>query len=216
MPEEFYSKQIELLIKQLKSKGISNAKILNAMQKIQRHKFIDKQLLDEPYADIPQAIGCNQTISQPYIVALMTDLLDLSPLEKILEIGTGSGYQTAILCEMAKEVYSIERIKKLHDQASINLKQSAYSNYKLKLGDGTLGWVDHAPYDAILVTAKAPEIPRPLIEQLSYKGRLIIPVGKENPQKLLKITKTHSGYETECICWVSFVPLIGEYGFEAN
>lgn len=216
MFEDHYIKQRELLINQLKIKGIHDQKILNVMLKVERHKFIDKKLLDEPYSDIPQSIGYNQTISQPYIVALMTNFLNLSGEERVLEIGTGSGYQTAILCEMAKEVYSVERIKELHDQASETLKQCGYSNYNLKAGDGTLGWIEHAPYDAIIVTAKAPEIPKPLIEQLSSGGRLIIPVGKDSPQKLFRITKTKTGYNTEHVCNVYFVPLIGEYGFKSD
>jgi len=178
MQEEKYKYERESLIDGIRRKGICDEKVLEAMLKVPRHEFVEKSFWLNAYEDAPQGIGCGQTISQPYIVALMTECLKLSGTEKVLELGTGCGYQTAILCELAKEVYSVERIEKLYKKSKKNLESLGYKNVQLHLGDGTLGWEDNAPYDAIIVTATSPDVPPPLKEQLSIGGRMIIPIGK--------------------------------------
>ena len=209
-----YTKKRESLVKGLKLKGIKDSKVLEALLKVPRHDFIGKNLTIDPYKDGPQSIGYGQTISQPYIVALMTESLKLKGSETVLEIGTGCGYQTAILCELVKKVYSIERIKELSLKADKNLTAQGYQNYELKLDDGTIGWQEKAPFDAIIVTATAPDIPEPLINQLATGGRMVIPVGKDSPQELICITKTSENFIKEYICRVYFVPLIGKYGWK--
>lgn len=210
--DKFVHQHLEL-INQLKRKGITDKKVLEVMARVPRHEFIEKRLLLDPYEDAPQSIGSGQTISQPYIVALMTEKLFLKEAEKVLEIGTGCGYQTAILCELSEKVFSVERIENLHKLAASNLTKLGYKNFQLNLGDGTMGWEEYAPYDAIMVTAKAPEIPETLIAQLAQGGRLVIPVGKTSAQKLLKLTKHKDGFVMEHLCDVVFVPLIGKYGW---
>ena len=209
-----YTQRRQDLIAGLKRKGIMDDRVLEAMLKIPRHEFIDNLFFVDPYEDGPQTIGYGQTISQPYIVALMTESLSLTGEEKVLELGTGCGYQTAVLCELAKYVYSIERIEKLFKKSTNNLSKLGYNNYELKFADGTLGWVENAPYDAIIVTATAPDVPEPLKEQLAFGGRLVIPVGKASPQKLICITKTDKGFHTKYLCGVFFVPLIGQYAWD--
>lgn len=191
---------------QIKSKGIKDNKVLAAMLKVPRHEFIPGQLHDQAYADYPLPIGHEQTISQPYIVALMTELLELKGNEKVLEIGTGSGYQAAILAEIAKKVISMERIDALTENCKKIL--SKYKNIKLVVGDGTKGYPKEAPYDAIIVTAAAERIPEALIDQLNENGILVIPVGDFLYQKLLQIKKTKDKLTEKHICDVRFVPLI--------
>ena len=184
-----FEKERELMVEtQIKARNIKDKKVLEAMLKVPRHEFIPKQLLDEAYADYPLSIGNRQTISQPYIVALMTELLELNKDKIVLEIGTGSGYQAAILSKIAKKVTSIERIDKLSSRSRNILKK--YKNIKQIKGDGTKGYAKGAPYDAIIVTAAAQEIPKALIDQLKEQGILVIPVGNQFYQKLLKIKKT--------------------------
>ena len=214
MKEDKNTRRRYELVEGLKRKGIRNKRVLEAMLKVPRHEFVESSIWVDPYEDAPQSIGSGQTISQPYIVALMTEYLALTGTEKVLEIGTGCGYQTAVLCELAKEVYSIERIELLYKKSKQNLDKLGYKNFTLKLGDGTLGWQEFAPYDAIIVTATAPEIPAPLKEQLAVSGRLVIPVGKSSPQELVCVIKDGDSYFTKHICGVYFVPLIGKHAWD--
>ncbi|HSO71184.1 MAG TPA: protein-L-isoaspartate(D-aspartate) O-methyltransferase, partial [Thermodesulfobacteriota bacterium] len=174
---------------QLVARGISDPKVLYAMQKVPRHLFVEEALQNQAYGDFPLPIGEQQTISQPYIVAFMTEALKLTGVEKVLEIGTGTGYQAAILAELAPEVYSIERVYSLVSRARRILESLRYFNVKIKASDGTLGWPEEAPFDAIIVTAAAPGIPKPLLDQLAMGGRLIIPVGDRQTQSLDLVRK---------------------------
>lgn len=177
-------------------------RVLQAVQQVPRHKFIKEK--GAGYLDTPLPIGFGQTISQPYIVAYMTDKLDINPLDKVLEIGTGSGYQTVILAEMAYDIYSVERIFKLSQRTEKLLRQLGYINIKLKVGDGYKGWKENAPYDRIIVTAMSNEIPQELIKQLNVGGKMIIPY----KGKLELITKTKTSYDQESLIGVVFVPLV--------
>lgn len=199
---------------QLIPRGITDPKVLGAMRRVPRHLFIDEALWGEAYNDYPVPIGEKQTISQPYIVALMTQALKLTGTEKVLEIGTGSGYQTAVLAEIANKVYSIERIRSLSQKARRILDQLKYFNVVLKVDDGTQGWPEEAPFEAIIVTAAAPFVPVPLMDQLAVNGRLVIPVGDRFSQDLLRVTKTEEGLKEENLGGVRFVSLIGEHGWK--
>jgi protein-L-isoaspartate(D-aspartate) O-methyltransferase len=199
---------------QLVARGISDAKVLYAMGKVPRHLFVEDALQNQAYGDFPLPIGDQQTISQPYIVAFMTEALKLAGEEKVLEIGTGCGYQAAILAELAPEVYSIERLHTLASRARRILGSLRYFNVKIKVGDGTLGWPEEAPFDAIMVTAAAPGIPRPLLDQLAMGGRLVIPVGDRESQTLDVVTKTPEGLQHDYRGGCRFVKLIGSYGWE--
>ena len=198
---------------QLVSRGIDDPRVLQAMGKIPREYFIDESLRDQGYADRPLPIGKDQTISQPYVVALMTQALELKGNERVLEIGTGSGYQTAILAELAKVVYSVERIESLLEGARQALDGLGYTNIYLMVSDGTVGWIEHAPYEAIIVTAGAPRIPEPLTDQLNEGGRLCIPVGDRFSQELVKVTKKNGHLLEKSLGGVRFVSLIGEHGW---
>jgi protein-L-isoaspartate(D-aspartate) O-methyltransferase len=198
---------------QLIPRGISNPRVLEAFRKIERHKFIPEELRSSAYGDFPVPIGDGQTISQPYIVALMSECLDLHGGEKVLEIGTGSGYQTAILAELSKEVYSIERFESLSKHAAIILAELAYTNVRLKVGDGTLGWPEEAPFERIVVTAASPHIPLPLTEELAEKGKLLLPIGESFSQALTLVEKKGNRLESKAICGCVFVPLVGKYGW---
>jgi protein-L-isoaspartate(D-aspartate) O-methyltransferase len=209
------SKAREKMVReQLVPRGINDSRVLAAMGKIPRHLFVEEPLWGEAYNDYPMPIGERQTISQPYIVALMTQALELKGHEKVLEIGTGSGYQTAILAELSYKVYSIERIRSLFQRARRILDQLKYFNVVIKVSDGTQGWPEEAPFEALIITAASPEIPTPLLEQLAPNGRMIIPVGDRYTQTLKKITKTENGYEEKELCGVRFVSLIGEHGWK--
>ena len=199
---------------QLIPRGINDPRVLAAMGKVPRHLFMEEALWGEAYNDYPVPIGDRQTISQPYIVALMTQFLELKGQEKVLEIGTGSGYQTAILAELSHKVYSIERIRSLYLKARKMLDQLNYFNVVLKVYDGTQGWPEESPFDAIMVTAASPDIPEPLLEQLTQNGRMIIPVGDRYSQTLKKIIKRETGFEEEDLGGVRFVSLIGKHGWE--
>ncbi len=174
---------------QLIPRGINDPRVLDAFQKVERHKFIPKDLASNAYADFPVPIGNGQTISQPYIVALMTECLNLTGEEKVLEIGTGSGYQTAILAELSKEVYSVERFENLAKNAQDLLNELGYANIKVKVGDGTLGWPEAAPFDRIIITAASARIPLPLTQQLKANGKLIMPLGESFSQVLTLFEK---------------------------
>jgi protein-L-isoaspartate(D-aspartate) O-methyltransferase len=201
---------------QLIPRGIRNQRVLDVFYKVERHKFIPEEQRDNAYADFPIPIGAGQTISQPYIVALMTECLDLSGGEKILEIGTGSGYQAAILAQLSKEVYSIERFELLAKKAKMLFDELGYKNIKLKIGDGTLGWGEEAMFDRIIITAASPEIPSPLIEQLKDGGKLILPLGEILSQVLTLFEKKDNKLYSHEICGCMFVPLVGKFGLLKN
>ncbi len=210
----FTDKRERMVREQLKTRGISDSRVMDAMKKIPRHIFVPPDVVDEAYNDYPLPIGNGQTISQPYMVALMTEALELKGDEKTLEIGTGSGYQTAILAELSKEVYTIERILALFEKAKNILKKLGYKNVFFKAGDGSLGWPEHKPYDAIIVTAGSPKIPMPLLEQLANNGRLVIPVGDRFSQELIKVTKSKDEFVKESLGGCRFVDLIGIHGWK--
>ncbi|OGX45506.1 MAG: protein-L-isoaspartate O-methyltransferase [Omnitrophica WOR_2 bacterium RIFCSPLOWO2_12_FULL_51_8] len=201
----------KMVREQLLSRGIKDEKILAAFKKVERHKFVSEELAPNGYSDFPLPIGSGQTISQPYIVALMTEALALNGTEKVLEVGAGSGYQLAILAELCKEVYGIERIELLSRKASVLLAGVGVKNAKVKTGDGTLGWPEEAPFDRIVVTAASPEIPLPLIEQLGMEGKLVLPLGGPSSQILTVLEKKRGLIESRQICGCSFVPLIGKF-----
>jgi len=196
---------------QLAPRGIKDKKVLAAFYKVEREKFMPEDFQGSAYADSPVPIGNSQTISQPYIVALMTETLSLSGKEKVLEVGTGSGYQTAILAELAAEVYSMERIRELGERAEVLLKKLGYQNIKIKIADGTLGWPEAAPFDRIIITAASNHIPQPLIEQLKEDGSIIAPLGTDLGQILTLAEKKNGILQYEEICGCAFVPLIGKY-----
>jgi protein-L-isoaspartate(D-aspartate) O-methyltransferase len=201
---------------QLATRGIKDPRVLAAMGKVPRHRFVEHALSSEAYNDHPLPIGHKQTISQPYIVALMTEALELKGNEIVLEIGTGSGYQTAILAELSNKVYTIERIRPLMIEARNRLSELGYTNIIFKAFDGTIGWEQYAPFDAIVVTAGSPKVPQPLLEQLSEGGRLVIPVGNRFSQELLKITrKERDTYTQKQLGGCRFVDLIGVHGWES-
>lgn len=200
----------DLMVKtQIETRGVKDPLVLQAMRKVPRHLFVPGAYQDEAYADEPLPIGEGQTISQPYIVALMTELLGLKGSEKVLEVGTGSGYQAAVLAEIAKEVYSIEIICPLAERAESTLKESGYRNITIKCADGYQGWKEHSPFDGIIVTAAPDHIPQPLVDQLEIGGRLVIPVG-DLFQELILVTKTEQGIKKENVIPVRFVPMTGE------
>ena len=215
MKEEELEKQRELMVvQQLESRGIVDPRVLSAFRTVPRHRFVGKGLLFSAYADHPLPIGDGQTISQPYMVALMTQCLELKAGDCVLEIGTGSGYQTAIIAEIAAEVYTVERIASLSERARKILGELGYSNVRFLVGDGTKGWPEGAPYEGIIVTAGAPSVPEPLVEQLAEGGRLVIPVGKGWSQELVVVRKEKGVTRREGICGCVFVPLLGEYGWQ--
>ena len=202
------------LVEELRDKGIKDEQVLMAIAKIPRHTLIDTALHHKAYMDTALPIGMGQTISQPYTVAVQSELLQIQPGDKILEVGTGSGYQCMVLCEMGAEVYSVERHNDLYHRAKDALKKQGYKAM-LKSGDGTLGWSTYAPYDGIVVTAGAPVVPQDLIKQLNIGGRLVIPVGDDTKQMMLKITRvSETEYEQEELDNFKFVPLIGEKGWK--
>lgn len=199
---------------QIASRGIKDPRVIAAMKKVPRHHFVEEALQKQAYSDHPLPIGEKQTISQPYMVALMTEALQLNGTEKVLEIGAGSGYQTAILAELAQKVYSVERIRSLAIRARQLLYELGYFNVEIKIFDGTYGWLEKSPFEAIVVTAGAPDIPQPLIDQLADGGRLVIPVGDAFVQDLIRVTKTAEGIKKEDLGGCRFVKLIGKYGWD--
>lgn len=213
-----YSKQRTRMINDhLIARGITDERVLKTMAAVPRHLFVDEGIQDKAYSDNPLPIGSRQTISQPYIVGLMTEALELKGTEKVLEIGTGCGYQTAVLAELAEQVFSIERIASLAFRAQKILDLLHYYNILIRVGDGTYGWSEEAPFDAIITTAGAPRIPETLKDQLAVGGRLVIPVGTRSSQELLKITRLSEDKEDvkiESLCGCRFVDLIGEYGWK--
>jgi len=211
---DFPKARLNMVEEQIISRGIKDPRLIAAMKKIPRHLFVEEALQSQAYSDHPLPIGEKQTISQPYMVALMTETLQLRGKEKVLEIGAGSGYQAAILAELAESVFSIERIRSLAIRARELLYELGYFNVEIKIFDGTLGWMEKSPFDAIIVTAGAPDIPQPLIDQLGMGGRLVIPVGDAFAQDLIRITKTEEGIKREDLGGCRFVKLIGRHGWE--
>ena len=198
---------------QLTARGITDPLVVAAFRKVPRHLFVPPDLEEHAYEDRPLPIGSGQTISQPYMVALMTSQLRLQGHERVLEIGTGSGYQTAILAELALEAFSVERLPELLSPAKTRLEMLGSLNVHLRPADGSLGWGEHAPYDAIVVTAAAPDAPAPLLEQLGEGGRLVLPIGGPEGQMLARIEKRNGAVHREDIARCVFVPLVGEHGW---
>jgi protein-L-isoaspartate(D-aspartate) O-methyltransferase len=211
---DFPKARLKMVEEQIISRGIKDAKLIAAMKKIPRHLFVEEALQNQAYSDHPLPIGEKQTISQPYMVALMTEALLLTGKERVLEVGTGSGYQTAIVAELSEKVCSVERIRPLAIRARKLLYELGYFNVEIKIFDGTFGWMQESPFDAILVTAGSPDIPQPLIDQLAMGGRLVIPVGDAFVQDLFRVTKTEEGVKKEDLGGCRFVKLIGKYGWE--
>ncbi len=211
--KEWRHERKRMVEEQICARGIADERVIDAMNRVPRHIFVDKTYYHQAYNDYPLPIGYGQTISQPYMVAAMTEFLELKGEETVLEVGTGSGYQTAILALLCAKVYSIERIAELTKQARTILDSLGFQNINLMVGDGSIGWSDYAPYDGIMVTAGAPEIPDALIEQLAENGRLVIPVGDEFSQ-VLNLVRKHKGriYRKEFF-GCTFVPLVGKGGW---
>lgn len=207
--DEFVRARHNMVRHQIKGRGIQDQNVLAAMEKIERHLFVSSELHNLAYQDRPLSIDYGQTISQPYIVALMTELLELNEESKVLEIGTGCGYQTAVLAEIANEVYSVEILPELAENAKKRLTALNYHNIRLKQGNGYYGWIEHAPYDGILVAAAPKKVPFRLAQQLDEGGWMVIPVGSEI-QELLLVKKCSGKVETESITGVSFVPMTGK------
>jgi len=206
--------RVKMVKTQLIPRGIKDPRVLKAMEEVRRDLFVEEALVGEAYNDHPLPIGQNQTISQPFIVALMTEALALKGDEKVLEIGTGSGYQTAILANLADRVYTVERIRPLMVKARTLLADLNYHNILFKAFDGTLGWDEYAPYDAIIVTAGAPNVPQPLLDQLAEGGRLVIPIGNKLSQELIKVTRKKGSYVQEDLGGCRFVDLVGIHGWK--
>jgi len=215
--DRFKRQRVKMVDSQIRSRGVTDERVLKAMGKIPRHLFVDEGLIEQAYNDNPLPIGERQTISQPYIVAVMTEALELKGSEKVLELGTGSGYQAAVLAELAERVFSIERIATLASKARKVLESLGYFNVVIRVGDGTYGWREEAPFDGILVSAGSPDIPVPLVQQLTVGGRLVIPVGGRYTQTLYRVTRLSENVEdvkTEDLGGCRFVNLIGEHGWK--
>lgn len=215
--DRYRKQRVRMVETQIKARGITDARVLKALELVPRHLFVDEGLMDRAYNDNPLPIGEKQTISQPYIVALMTQALELTGKERVLEVGTGSGYQAAILAKLADRVFSIERIAALASQARKILDQLHYYNIAIRVGDGSYGWKEEAPFDAIITTAAAPGVPKHLIEQLVVGGSLIVPVGGRDVQTLYKLTRLSENIndlKKEDLGGCRFVSLIGESGWK--
>jgi protein-L-isoaspartate(D-aspartate) O-methyltransferase len=209
-----YTRAREKMVKeQIIDRGIRDRKVIDALTRIPRHLFVPEALVGRAYGDTALPIGEGQTITQPYMVAFMSEALNLQGNEKILEVGTGSGYQAAVLASLAERVCSVERIRGLLEQARKALDRIQCHNVVTKLSDGSYGWAEEAPFDAILITAGAPALPQPLLGQLKVGGTLVIPVGDRNCQRLIRIRKDSQGYSQEDLVECNFVSLVGEYGW---
>jgi len=204
---DFAGRRDDMVAFQIEARGLQDARVLSAMRRVPRHLFVPPELRGRAYGDEPLPIGDGQTISQPYIVADMTEALHLQGQERVLEIGTGSGYQTAVLAELAREVHTVELVAGLSLRAQSLLEELGYANIRFRVGDGTFGWAEHSPYDAIIVTAAAPTMPAPLEDQLGDGGRMIIPVGS-GFQELVLVRRAKSGFSRTGLLPVRFVPLI--------
>jgi protein-L-isoaspartate(D-aspartate) O-methyltransferase len=214
MPANYVRLREKMVKQQIESRGVKDERVLTAMTKVPRHRFVGEKGAWEAYGDYPLPIGQGQTISQPYIVALMTEALELTGNEITLEIGTGSGYQTAILAELSEWVYTIERIQPLMESAKRVLDDLGYDNISFRAFDGTLGWEEHEPFDAIIVTAAGPKIPKNLKDQLAEGGRLVIPVGSKFDQDLIKLIKEGDSFTPKSLGGCRFVNLIGINGWD--
>ena len=213
-PESLESLREEMVHRQIESRGVCDSRLLEALRRIPRHEFVPGLSRGEAYEDHPLPIGAGQTISQPYMVALTTAGLSLTGKERVLEIGTGSGYQTAILALLAERVYTVERVSELAARAGETFSRLGYGNIEIMVGDGSRGWPEHAPYDGIIVTAGAARVPPTLLEQLGEGGRLVIPVGGGYSQSLAIFRKERGIIKRRDECGCVFVPLIGEYGWK--
>ncbi len=202
------------LIEELQAKGIHDLAVLNAFNEVGRHLFVPSGVQHRAYEDAPLPIGHGQTISQPWVHAKYLELLGLTGKEKVLEIGTGSGFQTALLSKLAGQVFTIERIGALSDEARTALASAGITGVVFRVGDGTLGWKEFAPFDAILVGAASPDVPKPLLEQLAVGGQLLVPIGGRDEQRLIRIRRTPTGFERTELDAMRFVPLIGAHGFD--
>jgi protein-L-isoaspartate(D-aspartate) O-methyltransferase len=212
--QDFKKERLAMVEEQLRRRGIHDPRLLAIMANIPRHSFVSSDYQLAAYEDRPLPIGEGQTISQPYMVAVMTQSLELKGDERVLEIGTGSGYQTAILAELAKTIFTIERIQELLLRAQKILREFGYENIFFLTGDGTKGWPEKAPFDGIIVTAGAPEIPQTLTSQLAEGGRLVIPVGPRYTQTLYKVTRQRNQFTEEDLTGCVFVPLVGDFGWK--
>jgi len=213
---EYETARFAMVEEKIARRGIKDTRVLRAMERVPRHFFVEDALIPQAYNDNPLPIGENQTISQPFIVALMLEALQLTGKEKVLEIGTGSGYQTALLAELAGSVYSVERIPSLMEKAKERLDFLGYKNVKIKIGDGTLGWKEEMPFDRIIVSAASPSIPEPYFELLNDNGIIVIPVGNDETQTLLKVRKIGGTTKIQDLGGCRFVKLIGEFGWKEN
>jgi protein-L-isoaspartate(D-aspartate) O-methyltransferase len=211
---DFETARESMVREQIEARGVRDARVLAAMRSVPRHLFVSQALRERAYDDSPLPIGEQQTISQPYIVALMVEALELCGAERVLEIGTGSGYEAAVLAELCGELYSIERIPVLAERAAGLLGSLGYTNVTVRVGDGGGGWSDAAPFAAIVMSAAARQIPRPLVEQLADDGRLVLPMGDDDAQTLVRLRKGRDGLREECLGECRFVKLIGTYGWE--
>lgn len=214
--QDFRKERLAMVEDQLRRRGISSPRVLEAMAKVLRHLFVPGSYQAAAYEDRPLPIGEGQTISQPYMVAVMTQSLDLGGGERVLEIGTGSGYQAAILAELSQKVYTVERIAALLERAKKALQEMGYQNISFRMGDGTKGWPEEAPFDGIIVTAGAPEMPDTLKSQLADGGRLVIPTGPRFSQTLYKVTRKGEKFIEEDITGCVFVPLVGDFGWKED
>lgn len=215
--EAAYKRERERMVReQLVSRDIRDERVLEAMRQVPRHLFVTPENRHLAYADGPLPIGSGQTISQPYIVALMSQLLKLEGDETVLEVGTGSGYQSAVLSHLAADVHTIELHESLANKAQASLEELGLTNIHVHIGDGSKGWPEAAPYEAIIVTAAAPQVPRPMFDQLDEGGRLVVPVGSRGGQYLERWTRQDTDYKREQIAPVAFVPLFGEHGWEGT
>ncbi len=212
--KKYQRQREEMVKKQIEARGVSDPRVLDAMRKVPRHMFVSEALMDQAYGDYPLPIGEQQTISQPYIVAEMTQSLQLGPDDRVLELGTGSGYQAAVLAEIVYRVYTVERIHALLVRARQIFDQLRYHNIVTRYSDGTTGWKDESPFDAIIVTAGSPRIPDVLVHQLAPGGRMIIPVGDHFSQELIKVVRDEHGIRQYNLGGCRFVKLIGEHGWK--
>ncbi len=214
MIAEYVQARERMVQEQLVSRGIKDPRVLGAMAKVPRHLFLEGELWDQAYEDHPLPIGADQTISQPYMVALMVEALGLKGTERVLEVGTGSGYEAAVLGELCAQVFSVEEVEDLALKARTILTSLGYRNVSVLVGDGTLGWEEHAPYDAVVISAAAPCIPRPLLEELKTPGYLVLPMGEKELQSLVRIRKDRERIREEYLGECRFVELRGRYGWE--
>jgi protein-L-isoaspartate(D-aspartate) O-methyltransferase len=210
-----YARERERMVEEIAARGVSDPRVLAALRRVPRHRFVQEALRDRAYGDHPLPIGEEQTISQPYIVGLMSSLLELTGQEKVLEIGTGSGYQTAVLAELARRVCSIERLPRLAERARATLEGLGYDNVWVRVGNGTLGWPDQAPFDRIIVTAGGPAVPPPLVQQLAEGGRMVLPVGSADNQVLTIVENVGGEIRQRTHGECKFVKLVGKYAWDA-